>query len=648
MTTGVVVDFNANLARFTSGVDKAISDLNKFQSHTQRITANVNTALGAIGIGLSGAGFVAIVKGSIDAQDRLNDLRASTQLTIETLTGLDFAAKVSGGDLESIAGSVNKLAQNMGKDAEKFKALGISAKDPIEAFKQLADIFVAIQDPQLRAATGAEALGKGWAGAAPLLMEGSLGIGELIEKGTALSGITSESAKQADAFNDKWTELFGTGKVLNTVVGSALPLFNALADDMIKARKETGALDNEFKPLLETGKAVAVLFGNVAFVFKAVGTEIGGIAAQAAAIGRGDLSAAQAIGEAMKEDAVAARTSFDQWEARILDLGTQAGGASGAIAQKARDAALEARATVFAGSKDGKDSKDGKSKYKRDFDPDGDFDFRFSEMRERALRAGFDARDKQAADQVERLNNLLAATPTGQLEKAREEMQFLAAALEKGNITEEQFLEVTSMRLEAMTGKGKDAFDGLSQAVESWGNKAADTFAEFAVTGKASFGDLVNSMLMDIARLQAKKMLDPITKGASDWLGGAFSSGLGGLFGGGAAASEWDFGPSMPDLGLSFAGGGYTGGGPRSGGLDGQGGFMAMLHPQESVIDHARSGGGGTAPDVIINLVNQTGQPATARQQGAPSFDGSNWVISVIMEAAGSNPGFRAAMGLGR
>ena len=35
-----------------------------------------------------------------------------------------------------------------------------------------------------------------------------------------------------------------------------------------------------------------------------------------------------------------------------------------------------------------------------------------------------------------------------------------------------------------------------------------------------------------------------------------------------------------------FAGGGRTGNGPRSGGLDGQGGFLAMLHPQEEVIDH--------------------------------------------------------------
>jgi hypothetical protein len=38
----------------------------------------------------------------------------------------------------------------------------------------------------------------------------------------------------------------------------------------------------------------------------------------------------------------------------------------------------------------------------------------------------------------------------------------------------------------------------------------------------------------------------------------------------------------------SFSGGGYTGNGARAGGLDGQGGFMAMLHPQEDVIDRTR------------------------------------------------------------
>lgn len=38
----------------------------------------------------------------------------------------------------------------------------------------------------------------------------------------------------------------------------------------------------------------------------------------------------------------------------------------------------------------------------------------------------------------------------------------------------------------------------------------------------------------------------------------------------------------------SFDGGGYTGSGARSGGMDGKGGFLAMLHPNETVIDHHR------------------------------------------------------------
>ena len=41
-------------------------------------------------------------------------------------------------------------------------------------------------------------------------------------------------------------------------------------------------------------------------------------------------------------------------------------------------------------------------------------------------------------------------------------------------------------------------------------------------------------------------------------------------------------------LGLSFDGGGYTGSGARSGGIDGKGGFPAILHPQETVVDHTR------------------------------------------------------------
>lgn len=65
---------------------------------------------------------------------------------------------------------------------------------------------------------------------------------------------------------------------------------------------------------------------------------------------------------------------------------------------------------------------------------------------------------------------------------------------------------------------------------------------------------------------------------------------------------------------LQFDGGGYTGSGPRSGGLDGKGGFMAMLHPNETVIDHTKgqSAGGVT---VVQNINISTGVQQTVRNE---------------------------------
>jgi len=51
----------------------------------------------------------------------------------------------------------------------------------------------------------------------------------------------------------------------------------------------------------------------------------------------------------------------------------------------------------------------------------------------------------------------------------------------------------------------------------------------------------------------------------------------------------------------SYEGGGFTGRGARAGGVDGKGGFLATLHPNESVIDHSRGGAGGVT---IVNNID--------------------------------------------
>lgn len=189
------------------------------------------------------AGFGAMLISSINALDHLNDLHKTTGIAVGDLAGLGFAAKQSGSDLDGIADAVSKLSKNIGKEPEKYRELGITAKEPLEAFKQLADIFVKIEDPQLRAALGAAALGKSWASAAPLLSEGGKSIGEMVAKGKQLSGVTDELTQSADRFNDQLAELKATSAGFGTkLAGEMLPAFNQIIAAINLAYQESGKL----------------------------------------------------------------------------------------------------------------------------------------------------------------------------------------------------------------------------------------------------------------------------------------------------------------------------------------------------------------------------------------------------------------------
>lgn len=212
--------------------------------------SKLNGLLGTIGLTLSAAGFIGMIKGSIDAADNLNDLSKQTRLSIRDLAGLDLAAKQSGSNLAGVADAVSKLAERMGKDSERFKKLGITASDPLEAFKQFADVFAAIEDPQMRAALGAEVLGKSWQEAAPLLAEGGAKIGEMVQRGKDLNPITEEMAAQADMLNDQYAEL--TAEIdgfKSKLAADALPALNDVTGAIREAYVESGLLDAAFVAL---------------------------------------------------------------------------------------------------------------------------------------------------------------------------------------------------------------------------------------------------------------------------------------------------------------------------------------------------------------------------------------------------------------
>jgi len=347
---------SANIARLADDMGKARSTVERATKGIEGAVSSAKAALGALGIGIGLVSFVHLIKGSIDAMDKLRDLSKTTNITVENLSGLKLAAQQSGGDLNSVADSINKLSQNMGKDAEKFRALGITAKEPLEAFKQLADIYTKLEDPQQRAAVMAAALGKSWAGAAPLLSEGSARIQERVDKGARLSGVTKEMTDEADKLKDKWAELTGTGGLLTRMVGPMLPLLNSVADGMLNASDQTNKLATSISPLAEILKVLLVLASDVGFIFTTMGKDIARAVENVKLIAKGDFAGSRALGEVFRKDAEAAKLALDAYQAQIMRAGLTGKTAAGATGPVAGADAAASNAARFLD--DGKGAKD--------------------------------------------------------------------------------------------------------------------------------------------------------------------------------------------------------------------------------------------------------------------------------------------------
>ena len=322
----LTIDIVAKLASIERDMGRAAhiaeSNAKRMAAAFSGVGDTLKTAFAGIAAGASIQWLSGFVTDALDAQDALVDLNKSTGISIDLLAGLKGAASSAGTDLEGVASAVNKLSINIAKAPEKFAEIGINAKDPLEALKQLADVFAAIEDPQQRAAVAAEAVGKSWASLAPLLSDGGDALGEVIGKFQEASGVTEESARAAADLNDKLDLLKASITAIGTAAATSLiPILDAIAPALTDSAKAASKASAEFSPLAETMRALIVVGGNVAFVLRGVGTEIGGMAAQIAALARLDFQGFSNIGAAMREDADKSRKAFDAWERSIMTAG---------------------------------------------------------------------------------------------------------------------------------------------------------------------------------------------------------------------------------------------------------------------------------------------------------------------------------------
>ena len=155
--------------------------------------------------------------------------------------------------------------------------------------------------------------------------------------------------------------------------------------------------------------------------------------------------------------------------------------------------------------------------------------------------------------------------------------QFLMDA-EKGY--KDFFTSIKTMQ-EEMQGVFKKSYDGLTQLT-----------MDFLKTGKASFKDFATSVVTELIRIAVQKLV-------IDRMFASFGS---------------SFKPKIDTSSLTIPttipsgdGGGFTGLGSRTGGIDGKGGFPAILHPNETVIDHNQGQGMGATVNFNISTVDAAG-----------------------------------------
>jgi hypothetical protein len=130
------------------------------------------------------------------------------------------------------------------------------------------------------------------------------------------------------------------------------------------------------------------------------------------------------------------------------------------------------------------------------------------------------------------------------------------------------------------------ATSGVSEMIADT-KDAKEVFVDFLGSIADALMDTAKRMIAQYIAIGIAKMFAGMGGGGG---GGGFApSGDLAAVGSVGTGFNFDAGAMTGGIPWSFAGGGYTGNAPRAGGVDGQGGFPAILHPQETVIDHTRA-----------------------------------------------------------
>lgn len=665
----IIVDLLMRTGAFETDSGRAAKLAEKrakeIQKSFERAGAGVRDAFTGLFAGLTVGAAVAGFKAVVNQLDALNDVADATGASIENISALEDIGRRTGAGIETVETALVKLNQALNTAADPkssaaaaLDAIGLSAKelstlDPAQALLKVAQALDGYADDGNKARLMQELLGKSMKELAPFLHD-------LAEKGQLNATVTGEQARQAEAFNKQVFEL--QTNISNAARNMALELVPAL-DEVAKFTLEA---QNKFGPFLGLlagiGGAVYHGFGGQLDELKRAESEVGELFARRSAA----IKQVQEL-EATASGAVYASTR----DAALQELGQARADLDGVTAElktatASRDKLLAARRTggkeppkpglefspfnpatpkaprapkeydagfemqrraadayaatlgkivdAQAAANDSTLTLTPSQKALRDLMADPVWQAMPEPWKQTAIAQteAAVATEKLVAD-MDRLTALLDATPTAQLDKQRDTMQFLADAFERGAISAEQFSEAAMTALGELPQRIDEVTDRMTVFADQAARNMQDAFADFLFD---PFNDGLEGM--------ARSFAQTLQRMASQMLAAKIFETIGGVLKGSDTGWVSSLGGSL----LKSVAGARADGGPVGAGqtyLVGERGPELFTPSTAGAVlpnDLLGRAAGGGAPVVNIRNVN--------------AFD-----TSVISDFMGSDPGER-------
>lgn len=284
------IALSANTTALSKDLKRSTKITQKSAQDMERAFKIVSTALLAIG-SAAVVGLGALIKSSIDTADKMGKMAQSVGLSVESLSGLAFAAELSDINLDELGARLTNLNRRAKEGArgvksyrQAFDTLGISLTDSQGRLREtealvldIADKFSKMEDGLLKSALATDIFSNAGVKMIPFLNQGREGIQALTDEARVFGRVISEKLrKNAEDFNDNLNRLKAAVQGLGIALATELtPTLNRLSFSMVEVVKEgekvkavAEAIEKAFLGLLTVHGALSTGFDELGMFWR--------------------------------------------------------------------------------------------------------------------------------------------------------------------------------------------------------------------------------------------------------------------------------------------------------------------------------------------------------------------------------------------